>query len=505
MTEEAVQDAEHGDLDTPGGLSIVLQGALFQGNLIETANHCRHWRSLFPRAEIILSLSLSDVVFGEVRDGVFQTMRLVPSLRHDGHLLSALALMRESCDMVALAEPALPLPPIKTDTPKLNNANLQIAAARRGLGLATGRHVMRVRSDLIFLDRSFLDQVREAQAMPRGAAAVFKERVLISWLYTLNPYTQERMPLHFSDWFHFGLLEDVRRIWAVPPMTLADAMHYRTHPHAPGSNARERLFNTRLAVEQHIMYHCFHPAFPDLVLDHHNDRTSIRLATDILLDNFNICDLTRAGCVFNKYSGEFTDHTKRYHCLTREDWLAMAGAREEEPQAALAHKIVEADNEATYQLTQAFPRTYPATRLTAKSAHLRNGELVAVDPSGILFFGPYVTVPAGRYLATIHATTLEGPGAVWLRITSDAGAKVLAERKVAVGAGAATPLDVPFDVTAAKAPKVEIVCTIEGMRGFSVSGVTFSKREGPALAPALHRPGGGAGATGWRRLVGGRN
>lgn len=481
MSEPAVQGAEIGDLDVPGGLSIVLQGALFQGNLIETANHCRHWRNLFPHAEIILSLSLSDVVFGQVQDGVFQTMRLAPGLRHDGHLLSALALMRASCDMVALAEPALPLPPIKSDTPKLNNANLQIAAAQRGLGLATSRHVMRVRSDLIFLDRGFLDQVQEAQAVPRGAAATFKERVLISWLYTLNPYTQERMPLHFSDWFHFGLLEDVKRIWAVPPMTLADAMHYRTHPHAPGSNARERLFITRLAVEQHILFHCFKPAFPELVLERHNDRTSIRLATEILLDNFNICDLTRAGCVFNKYSAEFTDHAKRYHCLTREDWLAMAGARMEEPQAALAHKVVEADNPAAHQLGQAFPRTYPASRLTAKSALLLNGELVAFDPDGILFFGPYVTVPAGRYLATLHATTLEGPGSVWLRITASAGEQVLAERKVAVGAGVVVPLEVPFDVIAAKASKLEIVCTIEGMRGFAVSAVTFSERDGPAM------------------------
>ena len=142
----------------------------------------------------------------------------------------------------------------------------------------------------------------------------------------------------------------------------------------------------------------------------------------------------------------------------------MAGARTQEPQAALAHKIVEADDPANYQLGQGFPRTYPATRLTAKGAHLRNGEMVAVDP-GIQFFGPYVAVPAGRYLATLHATTLEGPGSVWLRVTASAGQQVLAERKVAVGAGVAVPLEVPFDVTAAKASKLEVVCTIEGMRG----------------------------------------
>ena len=476
MTDAGVQGGAPEDINAPGLLSIVVQGALFQGNLIETANHCRHWRQLFPRAEIILSLSLSDVVFGAVRDGVFQTLRLVPALRHDGHLLAALGIIQASCDKVALADHALPLPPIKVDTPKLNNANLQIAAAQRGLGLATGRYVMRVRSDLLFLDRGFLSQHRESAAPPRGVAATFRQRVLISPLYTLNPYTLERMPLHFSDWFHFGLLADVRRIWDVPPMTLADAMHYRTHPHAPGSNARERLFNTRLGVEQHILYHCFKPSFPTLALDHHNDRTSLRLAMDILLDNFAIADLTRARCVFNKYSGEFTDHTKRFHCLTREDWLAMARARTTPYQDTLAYKITEADDEDAFQLRQGFPRTYPAMRLSPKDAHLLNGEMVAGSSTGILFFGPFATLPQGRYVAALNATTLEGPGSVLLQVTADGGGRMLAERKLNVDAGALPRLEVPFDISGAKASKLEVVCSIEGLRGIAVSGVTIAER-----------------------------
>ena len=487
MTDSGVQGGAPEDMDAPGMLSIVVQGALFQGNLVETANHCRHWRQLFPHAEIILSLSLSDVVFGAMRDGVFQTLRLVPALRHDGHLLAALGIIQASCDTVALADHALPLPPIKVDTPKLNNANLQIAAAQRGLALATGRYVMRVRSDLLFLDHGFLSQHRESTAPPRGVAATFKQRVLISPLYTLNPYTLERMPLHFSDWFHFGLLADVRRIWDVPPMTLVDAMHYRTHPHAPGSNARERLFNTRLGVEQHILYHCFKPSFPALVLDHHNDRTSIKLAMDILLDNFAIADLTRARCVFNKYSGEFTDHAKRFHCLTREDWLAMAQARTVDYRTTLAHKVEEADDEAGFQARQGFPRTYPATRLSPKAAHLLNGELVAGSPTGILFFGPFVTLPQGRYVAHLDATTLEGPGSVLLQVTADGGERMLAERKRRVGAGSAPLLEIPFDFAAPRASRLEVVCSIEGLRGIAVSGVTISKRP-PGSGPVPPDP-----------------
>jgi hypothetical protein len=481
MTETGVPGANipaaaPADYDAPGMLSIVVQGALFQGNLVETANHCRHWRQLFPSAEIILALSLTDVVFGEVRDGIFTSLRLVPAHRHDGHLQAALGIIRESCDKVALAGHALPLPPIKADTPKLNNANLQIAAAQRGLGLATGRYVLRMRADMVFMDRSFLDQYAAAGALPRGAAAMFDQRVLISWLYTLNPYTLERMPLHFSDWFHFGLLHDVRRIWQVPPMTLADSMHYRTHPHAPGSNARERLFNTRLGVEQHILLHCFKADFPGLVLDHHNDRTSVTLAMDLLVDNFTLCDLVAARCVFNKYSGEFTDHAKRYLCLTREDWLAMARARGVDYRTTLSHKIIEASDEAAAQAGQGFPRTYEASRLTARDGRLLGGEIVADAADGVLFFGPYVALPAGRYMAAVNTTTLEGHGTISLRVTLDAGDRLLAKRTLTIAAGPAPRLEIPFDVPAPRGVKMELVCGIKGLRGIAVSGITIRER-----------------------------
>ena len=58
------------DPDRPGALSVVIQGPLFQGNMVETANNCRHWREVFPAAQIILSVSVTDVVAGELQGGV---------------------------------------------------------------------------------------------------------------------------------------------------------------------------------------------------------------------------------------------------------------------------------------------------------------------------------------------------------------------------------------------------------------------------------------------------
>jgi len=455
------------DFDRPGALSIVVQGPLFQGNLVETANHCRHWRELFPGAQIILSVSVTDIVVGAVEGEVFAGMHLVPRHHHDGHLHAAVQGITASCDLVVLARCALPLPPIKSDSPKLNNTNMLIAAAQGGLALANGTYVLRIRSDMVFLDRGFLDQWAAGQAMPRQDAAVFGQRVLISWLYTLNPFTVERMALHFSDWFHFGRTEDVRQVWDVPEITLQDAMHYRAHPHAPGSNAAERLFNIRRAVEQHILYHCFKRHLPGLVLDHHTDRTSEQLALDILVDNFVLCDLVAARCVFEKYAGEFLNPDKRTHCLTPEDWYSLARHRGASYAALLSHGTDSGWDQ---------PRTIPAAALRPKESRLLNGEIVGTGQDGVLFFGPYVTVPPGQYVAMLDITTLDGEGTLTLSVTAEAGKRFIGNARVKVGSGAPPHAEVAFDVVGVPASGLEVVCDAVGLREIAVSGLTVRPR-----------------------------
>lgn len=461
--------------DRPGALSVVIQGPLFQGNMVETANHCQHWREVFPAAQIILSVSVTDVVAGELQGGVLTNPCLVRRHGDDGHLQAALQAITDSCDLVALCKGALPLPPIKSDSAKLNNTNLLIAAARHGLALASGDYVLRIRSDLIFLDRGFLDQYEQGGMLPRGTAAVFKQRVLISWLYTLNPFTVERMPLHFSDWFHFGLTSDVRQIWDVPPITLRDALYYRTRPHVPGSNAAERLFNIRRAVEQHILYHCFKRHFPGLVLDHHTDQTSGTLALDILVDNFVLCDLVAARCIFEKYAGEFANPEQRTHCLTPGDWLKMALQRDADYAVLLSH-----DEDGGWDQ----PRRFPASTLRTNDGRMLNGEVVSAGRDGVLFFGPYVTVPPGRYVAAVEITTLEGSGTLTLSVTADEGRRFITNTRIKVAGGAPPRVEVAFDVVKAKAEGLEVVCDAAGLKEIAVSGLTISRQGEAAAAPS---------------------
>jgi len=467
---------ENIDWDAAGTLSIVSQGSLLKANLVETANICRHWRALFPQAQIVLSVSSSDVVIPNFEGSRMTAAQLASPYAADSILLAALACLLEVCNEIVWAEPMLPLPPIKSDAPKPNNMNLQIAAARSGLAAVTGQHVLRIRSDAYFASRAFLGQWEKGILFPRESAAVFRQRILISWLFTLNPYTIERLPFHFSDWFHFGRTEDVRRVWDIPYIDLADATFFLTHSHPPGSTAGERLFNTRVAVEQHAAYYCFKPSFPELLLDQHNDQRSADLCIDILRDNFILCNLVAADYIFPKYRGELSDPSKEVHCLTPEDWLALVSNRNRSPREVLSRKILAVTDPRKFQLSQPFPWVFRGRALMTKCGAYLNDAIVGNGEDGTLVFGPLVEIPTGRYLAQVELATLRGPGLLLIEAKVEQ-ARVL--RAVKVFADETTSnflVFLRFDIEQSVGRNFEIVVDTFGIREVAVGEIRILER-----------------------------
>lgn len=465
--------------DTPGALSIVVQGGLTSDNLVQTAVYCNHWRGLFPNAEIILAISVTDVLLPVPSSPA--RFRLVRTYRENGQFLAALAALETACDEVLVSPGALPLPPIKFGQGVPNNVNLQIAAAKTGLAAATGRYVLRVRSDLLFHDRRFLDQYAVGARMPRGDAATFSERVLVSWLFTLNPYTIERMPFHVSDWFHFGRLEDIRRIWDVAPMSFADAVYHRFYPHREHANVDERMIVPRLAVEQYVLFHCFEKTFPDLVLDSNDDWSSRERFIDLLVDNFNLCDLHAAGCIFDKYQLEFSAPNWQVQCITRDDWLAMAMRPSSERPAIMKSKRQTGD-----PALAPFPRYWPAGALMTKLGVHSTGEILSRHGNGILLHGPYVTILAGRYLAMLHMPICRGTGTLVVRATLQEGRHTLAERKFALSDSDDLNVELPFELLGDTGHLLEIVCEIIGTARVIVTGLTVATRPETERTIDLH-------------------
>ncbi|GAA4482840.1 WavE lipopolysaccharide synthesis family protein [Gluconacetobacter asukensis] len=482
----------HPDWDNPESFSIVVQGALFRSNLAETANHCVHWRRLFPHTPIILAISVTDIVTGTLcENGVLDDLALVETHQHDGELRNALFFLRQACTAITLAEPALALPLFKKDGKARNNINFQIAAARAGLALVNSTYVLRVRADLIFADRRFLAHYEADRALPRGHASVLDERVMISWLYTLNPYSLERLPLHYSDWFHLGLTSDVTRLWDVPPMPLADATYYRTHDYASGSNGAEKLFLVRLADEQYLLYPTFKAAFPDLHLDYHNDLRSRELCLDILIDNFIPCDLLRAGCIFEKYGHEFHNRNKRTQCITAETWRGLCHARGQDYRAITLNGAEEAPATPVDEPAAQgeYWERYDALHLSLRDATLQNGEIVAHTPNGSVLYGPYVTMPGGHYVAHVDCSLLTGPGVVTLRIAADSGQHLLAERTIDIPAETGRRiLSIPFTVAFPAQQNIEIVLLIRKIATMKISHVDFCSDHSPQEEISLSSP-----------------
>lgn len=370
-------------------------------------------------------------------------IRLVPVCQHDGVLSNALAALLNACSKITIGDWALPLPPIKRDNSKLNNINFQISAAQAGLALVKSEYVLRIRSDLIFLDHTFLADYIEGCALPRGSADMFEQRVMISWLYTLNPYSIERLPLHFSDWFHLGLTRDVVRMWDVPPMTMADSVYYSCHDYLVGSNNAERLFLVRVAVEQYIAYNAFKKNFPSLCLEFHNDLRSRELSMNILVDNFVVCDVLASRGFFDKYNVELFNQEKRMHCITAETWRELCLASQESP-AEVIYRI--SQNETPGRVTQskdkifsnlpvvaaspsgALPLCYDAFQLKIKKGNIKNKEIISSEKDGVISFGPYITLPNGSYIASIYCSQIDGDGIVTCCVTAYAGRVTLSKK-----------------------------------------------------------------------------
>lgn len=463
------------DPEAPGasgeGLSVVVQGNLTPTNIAEVAAHCRHWRDLFPRAEIILAVSSTSVLAGFLPGGALTDLRFSQSVDHSGVPEAAFGLLLQCCDKVVAARPAAPLPPIKTISTDPNHVNFLIAAAQAGLSVVTSPFVLRVRGDLVFASTNFMDQWRRGVILPRGAAALLGERVLISSLFTLNPYSLERMPYHFSDWFHFGRTEDVRLLWTVPAMTLANASWYKTHRCAPDSNLDERRVRTRLAVEQHIIRHGLLAHSREDQLDYHNDLTSRDRSIDVLVDNFVVCDSLEAGCIFEKYDWDLHSPTKALHCVTSDDWLHMAERSGAERRAILAAK----ERPARHPEELPFPRYYAARALSTTVGERNNDTIVGSNVPGVLIYGPYDLLPPGQYTASLDIAALEGAAHVEMQIALGESRRIVAERRIDIAAPPPV-LDIDFAVTDEPSEKFELVVTIPRLPIMVVAGLRLVRR-----------------------------
>lgn len=286
------------ELDRKGGLSIIMQGHLGLKNIVYIADVSRMWRKLFPKSSIVNVISSSDCIFLN-EDNEF---KIREEYLTDRFISSAFDIIKKNCDKIIISSFQTPLPKMKSDSPGINNINLMIAAAKTGLEHSNSKYTLRIRNDLFFCDRNFVDFYEKKIKNPIKNKSIFKQRVLVSEIFTLNPLTISKMPFHYSDWFHFGLTEDIKKIWnSVDFYPFEYAVWYRHRHHSQNSNAVEKRFYTRFAPEQWVSFPFIKKQYPELILEYHNDTTSLIDSIFVLYDNFIILDMHEAHAYIEKY------------------------------------------------------------------------------------------------------------------------------------------------------------------------------------------------------------
>lgn len=379
-------------------ISIVIHGGFFENNSSDVLNILINYREIFKKSEIIFSISSSDFID-------FSKSTESEVIAYKKNMENACRIVNEYADKIAYSYIAQPLPPVFRDGPN-SHPNHLIESAKNGLALATRQFVLRVRNDLLFKNRDFIEKYIELKEKyyKEGKYTIFSSPIMISSLYTLNPYAEARLPFHFSDWFHFGKLSDIRPIWDIPLITLDFMTYYTTNYYRPGSLEKERNFFSRLAIEQYIYFTFFSYHFKDIKLDHHNDDRSIYESIQILLDNFIVTDICKLNIFYPKYRNGFNSYTDNNTRIMQESWEYLSSHRNIRPSNFL---YFDQENLRHYR-PKIFPLKIEVDQLFTKTGfHFGKSIVVPPEmPSGVACFGPYITLDQGIYKATVAISSL---------------------------------------------------------------------------------------------------
>lgn len=241
-------------------ISVVVQGPVDS----KTAKCLKRLRQYLPRAEIILSTWKN--YSAEVLD-------------YDVLLLNK--------DIGAFNK--------NLSSPKLNNLNRQLITTQKGLLKATRKYALKIRSDCILGSDKFLDFFN---SFPKRTEKYnfFSSRVIVPSVYTNRfYYSREKgifhTPLLISDFWMFGLLDDVKKYYLSASLVKEpDYSLYWSNKPANRSFLIDNLW--RFPPEQYIGVSAFSTHFPELKMENMEDISPIKIQAydEILANNFIVLD-----------------------------------------------------------------------------------------------------------------------------------------------------------------------------------------------------------------------
>jgi hypothetical protein len=246
-------------------ISVVVQGAI---DKVNTPLCLRGIRKILPKAEIILS-----TWEGSNTD-------------------------RMDYDILVLSKDVGGQKDAKTNF--VNNTNRQIVSTVNGLKKADRKYVMKVRSDLIFRNAGFLKYFDRFQQRDEDYK-IFTRKIVFSsyfskkYLGEIN-YVVHPTPFHLSDWFQFGLLEDILKLYDIPLIeSEPNFSNYLLKHKLPQNKFNMFGASHQYAPEQYIFMQCIlktaiSPKMPEMrnIMDYTDE--NIKFSEIVVINNSIILD-----------------------------------------------------------------------------------------------------------------------------------------------------------------------------------------------------------------------
>ena len=211
------------------------------------------------------------------------------------------------------------LPGIKFISPARNNINRQIISTQNGLQAVKTKYALKLRTDSCLSSAKFLSYLERHFSNDN-----FNDRIMVCTYYTLDTKMFERIAFHISDWVQFGATEQLKKLWSVECMSLADATYHETHPCPGYYNYFERQFRPRLAVEQYIWAHYANElgfATPMLLVD--RDKKVLQDFLAFVAQKLIVLEPWNIGIELKKYDGVKDSLYHKLNCLNYLDWLPL--------------------------------------------------------------------------------------------------------------------------------------------------------------------------------------
>lgn len=257
-------------------ISVVVQGPI-SGEI--TLKCIKSIRQFLPDAEIILSTWKNEDI---------------SQLDYDKLVL---------CD-----DPGATLLCVRHEKQIYNNMNRQLVTTKEGLKLANRKYILKFRTDLVLTNANFLDFWNKFQCRS-NEYLLFKHKIIVPTLFSrikidIEKRTWLETPFHVSDWWFFGLNEDIKtffldtEIVEEPYFTQYFSDEKNINKNNPYGKAKHRF-----SPEQYFTYSCFARNFKDIKMEDAADLNDeiIEKSRKCIINNFIILEYKQSGIYLPKY------------------------------------------------------------------------------------------------------------------------------------------------------------------------------------------------------------